>query len=100
VIIDRTRVCEVLVGLPDVVVLGVEDVPDGVLLVHVAHGDDRPLCPSCGTPARVKDRPQVTLVDLPVFDRRTRLVCVARQLDGTFWGVSRQVDGTGVSPGR
>ena len=25
---------------------------------------------------------------------------VARQLDGTFWGVSRQVDGTGVSPGR
>ena len=25
---------------------------------------------------------------------------VARQVDGTFWGVSRQVDGTGVSPGR
>jgi transposase len=74
VIIDRTRVCEVLVGLPDVVVLGVEDGPDGVLLVHVAHNDVRPLCPSCGTPARVKDRPQVTLVDLPVFDRRTRLV--------------------------
>jgi hypothetical protein len=33
--IDPARACELLVALPDVNVLGVTDVPDGELRVHV-----------------------------------------------------------------
>ncbi|QPK81210.1 ISL3 family transposase [Schaalia sp. ZJ405] len=32
------------------------------------------VCPACGGPARVKDRPRVMLVDLPVYGRPMRLV--------------------------
>ena len=73
-ITDATRMCELLVGLPDVVVLGIVDDVDDVLEVHVEQRDVRPLCRVCSTPGRVKDRPAVTLVDLPSFGRRARLV--------------------------
>lgn len=71
-ITDPTRVCELLVGLPDVVVLGVEE-DDELLEVHVEQCW-RPACRRCGTAAWVKDRPIRTLVDLSSFGRRTRLV--------------------------
>ena len=64
--------CAVLVGLPDVTVLGVDD--DVPLRVHVETSSDRPCCVGCKTPAWVKDRPVVELVDLPCFGRPTRLV--------------------------
>ena len=32
---EPTRVCELLVGLPEVAVIGVEDGPDGELRVHI-----------------------------------------------------------------
>jgi len=71
---DPTRMCELLVGLPAVTVLGVVDEDDGPLRVHVeTRGRHRP-CGGCGGVARVKDRPEVELVDLPVFGRRSRLV--------------------------
>ena len=64
--------CALLVGLPDVNVLGVElNVP---IRVHVETGGDRPVCRECGATARVKDRPVVELVDLSCFGRATRLV--------------------------
>lgn len=72
-IVDPTRVCEVLVGLPDVRVLGVDDVPDAALVVHIEQAGDRPACLGCGAIARVKDRETVILVDLPCFGRQTRL---------------------------
>jgi transposase len=65
--------CELLVGLPDVVVLGIENF-EGGLRVHI---EERPVlwsCPACGARAWVKDRPEVELVDLPVFGRPARLV--------------------------
>ncbi|MGI8515568.1 MAG: hypothetical protein ACR2NT_10620 [Acidimicrobiia bacterium] len=69
------RTCELLVGLPDVNVLGVEDRGvDLPLRVHVESRGPRPECPQCASPVVVKDRPAVTLVDLPVFGRRVRLV--------------------------
>lgn len=69
------RVCELLVGLPDVNVLGVDDDgPDEPLRVHVEIRGSRPDCPGCGGGVRVKDRPTVVLVDLPCFGRPTRLV--------------------------
>src|SRR5579863_4552633 len=59
--------CEVLVGLPDVHVLGVLDAP--VVHIHVESKTTRPQCPGCGADAHLKDTRPVTLVDLP-----TRLV--------------------------
>jgi transposase len=68
------RVCELLVGLPDVTVLGVEDLPGGPIRVHVECRVPRPFCRECGTVAVVKDRPPVELADLPAFGRPARLV--------------------------
>ena len=70
---DPTRMCELLVGLPQVNVLGVVDVVDGVLRVHVETRVSRTGCAGCGVIARVKDRPVIELVDLPSFGRPTRL---------------------------
>lgn len=67
------RMCELLVGLPDVNVLGVEDVAGEPIRVHVESRVDEPSCSVCGARAWVKDRPQVVLVDLPAFGRPTRL---------------------------
>ena len=67
--------CELLVGLPDVNVLGVdEDGPDEPLRIHVETRGSRLGCPGCGGGVRIKDRPTVVLVDLPCFGRPTRLV--------------------------
>jgi transposase len=68
------RVCEVLVGLGGVNVVGVDDVVDDPIRVHVETRRLRPDCVRCETPAVVKDRPVVELVDLPVFGRPARLV--------------------------
>jgi transposase len=70
---DPTRMCALLVGLPDVVVRGVLDWP-GALVVYVEVNTGRPACPTCGRSAAVKERPEVELVDLPVFGRPCRLV--------------------------
>ena len=66
--------CELLVGLPDVNVLGVGDIPGGPLRVHVELRASTVGCPECGVVAHVKDRYQVELIDLPAFGRWTRLV--------------------------
>ncbi|MGH9132745.1 MAG: transposase family protein [Ilumatobacteraceae bacterium] len=66
--------CELLVGLPDVTVLGVVDSPTDALEVHVESREVRPVCPRCTGAVRVKDRHDVELVDLPVFGRQARLV--------------------------
>jgi len=71
---NPTRMCELLVGLPDVDVLGVDDLKHGSLRIHIETRAERPGCPSCGVFAQVKDRPVVELIDLPAFGRRTRLV--------------------------
>lgn len=65
--------CEVLVGLPDVRVLGVDGAEATPVIVYVEL-IDRPACVGCGARPTVKDRSDVVLVDLPVFGRRARLV--------------------------
>ena len=65
--------CEILVGLPEVNVLGIEDGHD-VLEIHVECRISRPGCPECGVLAHLKDQGLVTLVDLPCFGRCTRLL--------------------------
>jgi transposase len=57
--INATRMCERLVGLPDVNVLAVDDQRAKPIRVHVETRVERVACPSCATPAWVKDRPVV-----------------------------------------
>lgn len=54
--VDATRVCELLVGLPEVTVLGVEDEPGAELRVHVECRRASAFCESCGLEARLKER--------------------------------------------
>ena len=65
--------CELLVGLPEVNILGIEDGPDGLLTVHVECRDAKAFCEQCGIRAKVKERPIVVLIDLPCFGHPTRL---------------------------
>ncbi len=85
--VDPTHMCEPLVGLPDVVVLGVVDDGEGVpLRVYVEMRNGSRACAGCAGPSGVNERPEVELVDLPVFGRQARLVgrkhrLVCRQAD-------------------
>jgi len=72
---NPTRMCELLVGLPEVNVLGVDDLPGQPIVVKVeSRLDEQGWCRGCGCRASIKDRDEVVLVDLPCFGRQTRLV--------------------------
>jgi transposase len=66
--------CELLVGLPDVIVLAVDDQHDASIVVHIESRPGPAWCCRCGVRATVKDRPLVALIDLPCFGRATRLI--------------------------
>jgi transposase len=66
--------CELLVGLPDVHILGVDDQVKGFLCIYIESRAVRPGCAHCGVMAHMKDRSAVELVDLPCFGRPTRLI--------------------------
>lgn len=87
--IDPMRMCELLVGLPDVEVIGV-DVPEpGCSVVVVEPREQRPVRCRCAA-AWVKDPREVDLVDLPAFDQRVVLRVV-----GTRWCCPRFRCGVG-----
>lgn len=65
---DPIVMCELLVGLGDVNVLDVTE-RGGRLRVMVETRGERPSCPGCEAPVRVKDRDMVELTDLPCFGR-------------------------------
>lgn len=72
---DATRMCALLVGLPDVNVLAVDDTNASTALrIHVETVAKIVGCVECGTRARVKDRRRVDLVDLAAFGRPAVLV--------------------------
>jgi transposase len=69
---DATRMCALLVGLPDVVMVGVAEWPNWLrVLIEVPS-----LRPECGCGGRVHRHGvrKVELVDLPIFGRPARLV--------------------------
>ena len=89
---DPTRMCELLVGLPEVIVLGVVDQAGQPLEVHIEQAGDRPTCLGCGGLPLVKDRDAVELADLPCFGRPVRLMwrkvrwaCADRGCAMTTW---------------
>ena len=63
--VDRTRMCGLLVGLPAINVLAVDERSE-VVVVYIESRVERPGRAGCGAAACVKDRPPVELVDLPV----------------------------------
>ena len=65
---NPTRICELIVGLGDVEVLGVDDAPSGPLGVHI-RTRARPACGGCGGAVWSKGSAPVGLVDLPAFGR-------------------------------
>lgn len=67
---DPIAMCELLVGLPAVKVLGVDDDDEGPLRVHGETRRTRCRCERCEAPGWVKDRPRVELVDLAAFGVR------------------------------
>ena len=72
VITDPSEIVQALVGLKDVRVLAYErHGPDVSLVIEQTLGEVR--CPICAGPARLKDRPVVTYIDLPVFGSPMRL---------------------------
>lgn len=71
--LDGTRACELLVGLPAVKALDVVEPLVGRLEVTVESVVATPSCPGCGERAWVKDRPVVELVDLTCFGRPVTL---------------------------
>ena len=95
---NPTRVCELIVGLGDVEVLGVDDAPGGPLALHI-RTRGRPVCGGCGGAVWSKGASAVGLVDLPAFGRPVRLVwrkwrwrCPAASCDvGSFTEVDEQI---------
>ena len=71
---DPTRMCELLVGLGDVDLEGVNDLGEGVPLVVVIRSRKaRPVCETCGGQVWSKGYRTAVLVDLPAFGRPVRL---------------------------
>ena len=71
---DPTRMCELLVGLGDVEVLGIDDKEGAPLRVLIRRRVPRPPCGGCGGPLWSDGERPVALVDLPAFGRPVRLV--------------------------
>jgi transposase len=72
VVTDPSEIVHALVGLKDVVVLHLERRgPDVELAIEQVVRQVS--CPTCGGPARVKDRPVVRYIDLPVYGSPMRL---------------------------
>jgi transposase len=70
---DPVRMCEILVGLPDVEVVGL-DAGALVLEVHVQCCRAQTGCPSCGVVAHLKDQRPNRFVDLPMAGRPMTLI--------------------------
>lgn len=72
VVSEPSEIVQALVGLKDVRVLHyVRRGPQVELVIEQVISDPR--CPGCGGPARVKERPLVRYVDLPVYGTAMRL---------------------------
>ena len=71
---DPARVCELLVGLGDVEVLGAGDEAGMALRVHIRRRAPRPHCEECGGSLWSNGERPVGLVDLDAFGRPVRLV--------------------------
>lgn len=101
-IVDPIRMCELLVGLDEVNIDGVDrDSSSGRLTVLVSSRLLPPDCVWCGEPRRLKDRSDVAFVDLPSFGQPARLVWCKRRWKGCCGtGSTTEVDERIAGPGQ
>jgi hypothetical protein len=92
---DHSEILEALVGLKDVVVLHDERRGPDVELAIEQLIRDPVRCPSCAVEARVKDRPVVHHVDVPVYGtpmslawKKHRMRCVNERCAKKTWMLS------------
>jgi len=78
---DGRRMCEVLVGLGEVDLVGVEELSGDRLRVTIRSRGPRPVCGECGGRVWSKGDRLVRLVDLPAFGRPVRLGVAETPLD-------------------
>ena len=91
---DPTEIVEALVGLKNVRVLAYERRASDVQL-HIERVVEDVRCPRCRHRARVKERPIVTYVDLPVYGtpmkllwKKHRMACVNEECPRQSWVLS------------
>ena len=77
--VNATRICNILLGLPEVNVLGVDDHQGKPLSVYIECSSATRICSNCGNSAWMKDRSLVELTDLPTFGRPVRLMWSKRR---------------------
>ena len=65
---DGRRMCELLVGLGEVDLVGIEELEVGRLEVMIRSRGSRPVCEGCGGSVWSKGDRLVSLVDLPAFE--------------------------------
>ena len=79
---DPTRMCEKLVGLGEVDLVGINDPgEDAPLEVVIGSRKARPLCVACGGSVWSKGYRSVVLVDLPAFGRACAAAVAETALD-------------------
>ncbi len=88
---DPSEILRALVGLKDVRVVSFRRHGPDVELV-IEQSDPVMFCPACGAAARVKERPIIRYVDLPVYGqpmrlgwRKHRMVCLESGCGQTTW---------------
>jgi transposase len=94
---DATRMCALLVGLPDVNINGVGEWPNW-LRIAVSCATERPSC--CDRPAHRHGTREVVLVDLPAFGRPTRLAWDKQRWRCPICGRSWTDDNAEIGVGR
>ncbi len=89
VLTEPTRILHTLVGLKNIHVLEYRRIGPRVELVIELAVVDRS-CPSCGSLARVKDRPIVRYIDLPAFGTNIIIAWRKQALHnpGCSWGLN------------
>ena len=71
---DATRICELMLDLPDMTIVAFDDSDSAVARLHVQSKPKRSFCRRCGMQANVKDRPVSEINDLPICGRPLTLV--------------------------
>ncbi len=71
---DSMRIAEIIVGLSDINLLGVEENNEGPLRIHIECRSMRPLCPTCGGRVHQNGLRVTEVVDLPAFGRNVFII--------------------------
>lgn len=71
---NPSLMCELMMGLPATTILGLDDVEDGLIRVHLERSELRTSCPACGVVADFKVRCLVELADRSDYGQSRRLL--------------------------